>query len=48
MRWSPRCVRDLPLFDWDVVLVVPRRRLWYGHCGGPQLEHLDGWGHIDG
>lgn len=36
-----RRVRDLPLFDWDVVLVVPRRRLWCEHCGGPQLEHLD-------
>lgn len=37
----PRRVRDLPLFDWDVVLIVPRRRLWCEHCGGPQLEHLD-------
>lgn len=36
-----RRVRDLPLFDWDVVLIVPRRRLWCEHCGGPQLEALD-------
>jgi len=36
-----RRIRDLPLFDWDVVLVVPRRRLWCDHCGGAQLEDLD-------
>ena len=36
-----RRVRDLPLFDWDVVLLVPRRRLWCERCGGPQLEHLE-------
>ncbi|MEQ9799048.1 MAG: ISL3 family transposase [Salinisphaeraceae bacterium] len=36
-----RRVRDLPLFEYRVVLVVPRRRLWCGHCGGPRLEQLD-------
>lgn len=36
-----RRVRDLPILDWDVVLIVPRRRLWCGHCGGPHLEALD-------
>jgi len=35
-----RRVRDLPMFDWDVVLIVPRRRLWCDRCGGPQLEEL--------
>lgn len=35
-----RRVRDLPLFEYRVVLVVPRRRLWCEHCGGPRLEHL--------
>ena len=38
---TSRRVRDLPLFDWDVVLIVPRRRLWCEHCGGPHLEELD-------
>ncbi|WP_416401596.1 ISL3 family transposase [Alicycliphilus denitrificans] len=36
-----RRVRDLPLFDYRVVLHVPRRRLWCDHCGGPRLEKLD-------
>lgn len=35
-----RRVRDLPLFEYRVVLVVPRRRLWCTHCGGPRLERL--------
>lgn len=35
-----RRVRDLPLFEYRVVLVVPRRRVWCEHCGGPQLERL--------
>ena len=36
-----RRVRDLPILDWDVVLIVPRRRLWCEHCGGPHLEELE-------
>jgi transposase len=36
-----RRIRDLPILDWDVVLTVPRRRLWCAHCGGPHLEALD-------
>lgn len=36
-----RRVRDLPLFEYRVVLPVPRRRLWCGRCGGPRLEKLD-------
>ena len=36
-----RRVRDLPLFEYRVVLHVPRRRLWCDHCGGPRLERLD-------
>jgi len=35
-----RRVRDLPLFALRVVLVVPRRRVWCEHCGGPRLEKL--------
>ncbi len=35
-----RRVRDLPIFEHRVVLVVPRRRLWCEHCDGPQLEKL--------
>ena len=35
-----RRVRDLPIFEHRVVLVVPRRRLWCERCGGPQLEKL--------
>lgn len=35
-----RRVRDLPLFEYRVVLVVPRRRVWCEQCGGPQLEKL--------
>jgi len=36
-----RRVRDLPMFQYRVVLIVPRRRLWCDHCQGPQLEKLD-------
>ena len=36
-----RRIRDLPILDWDVVLIVPRRRLWCEHCNGPHLEELD-------
>ncbi|MGE8453108.1 MAG: ISL3 family transposase [Pseudomonadales bacterium] len=35
-----RRVRDLPLFEYRVVLHVPRRRLWCDQCGGPRLERL--------
>lgn len=35
-----RRVRDLPLFEYRVVLVVPRRRVWCERCGGPRLEQL--------
>lgn len=35
-----RYVRDLPVFDAGVLLVVPRLRLACPHCG-PKLEHLD-------
>lgn len=35
-----RRVRDLPIFEHRVVLVLPRRRLWCDHCGGPRLEQL--------
>jgi transposase len=38
---SVRRVRDLPLFEYRVVLHVPRRRVWCEHCGGPRLEKLD-------
>jgi len=38
---SIRRVRDLPLFEYRVVLHVPRRRVWCDHCGGPRLEKLD-------
>ncbi|MEQ9004683.1 MAG: transposase family protein, partial [Pseudomonadales bacterium] len=37
---SIRRVRDLPIFQYRVVLVVPRRRLWCERCEGPQLEKL--------
>lgn len=37
---TTRRVRDLPIFEHRVVLVVPRRRLWCEHCGGPRLERL--------
>ncbi|WKL15544.1 ISL3 family transposase [Comamonas testosteroni] len=33
-------VRDLVLFEYRVVLHVPRRRLWCDSCGGPHLEKL--------
>ncbi|MGF6972918.1 transposase [Paraburkholderia sp. JPY465] len=36
-----RRVRDLPLFEYRVVLHVPRRRVWCEHCGGPRLEKLE-------
>ncbi|HNG82856.1 MAG TPA: ISL3 family transposase [Nitrospira sp.] len=36
-----RRVRDLPLFEYRVVLHVPRRRVWCDRCGGPRLEKLD-------
>ncbi|KAF1036219.1 MAG: hypothetical protein GAK33_04222 [Burkholderia lata] len=35
-----RRVRDLPLFEYPVVLHVPRRRVWCERCGGPRLEKL--------
>jgi transposase len=35
-----RRVRDLPLFEYRVVLHVPRRRVWCDRCGGPRLERL--------
>jgi len=35
-----RRVRDLPLFEYRVVLHMPRRRLWCEQCGGPRLERL--------
>jgi transposase len=37
---ATRRVRDLPLFEHRVVLIVPRRRLWCDKCDGPQLEQL--------
>ena len=36
-----RRVRDLPLFEYRVVLHVPRRRVLCERCGGPRLEKLD-------
>jgi len=36
-----RRVRDLPLFEYRVVLHVPRRRLWSEHCSGLRLGKLD-------
>lgn len=36
-----RRVRDLPLFEYRVVLHVPRRRVLCERCGGPRLERLD-------
>ncbi len=36
-----RRVRDLPIFEVAVELIVPRLRLACGHCG-PKLERL-GW-----
>lgn len=35
-----RRVRDLPIFEYRVVLIVPRRRVWCDHCDGPRLERL--------
>ena len=35
-----RRVRDLPMMALQVTLVVPRRRVWCAHCGGPRLEKL--------
>lgn len=37
---TTRRVRDLALFEYRVVLHVPRRRLWCDSCGGPRLEKL--------
>ncbi|EFK95158.1 transposase, IS204/IS1001/IS1096/IS1165 family protein [sediment metagenome] len=37
---TTRRVRDLPLFEYRVVLHVPRRRVWCEGCGGPRLEKL--------
>ena len=37
---TTRRVRDLALFEYRVVLHVPRRRLWCDSCGGPHLEKL--------
>ncbi len=36
-----RRVRDLPLFEYRVVLHVPRRRVWCKRCGRPRQEKLD-------
>lgn len=38
---SIRRVRDLPMFQFRVVLHVPRRRGWCPSCNGPRLEKLD-------
>ena len=38
---TTRRVRDLALFEYRVVLHVPRRRLWCDSCGGPRLEKLN-------
>ncbi|HYD79643.1 MAG TPA: ISL3 family transposase [Paucimonas sp.] len=38
---SVRRVRDLPIFQFRVVLHVPRRRVWCPRCNGPRLEQLD-------
>src|SRR5690606_41720320 len=35
-----RRVRDLPLFEYRVVLHVPRRRLLCAQCAGPRLGRL--------
>jgi transposase len=35
-----RWVRDLPVFDADTWLLVHRRRVWCGRCGGPKLERV--------
>ena len=37
---TTRRLRDLALFEYRVVLHVPRRRLWCDSCGGPHLEKL--------
>lgn len=37
---TTRRVRDLALFDYKVVLHVPRRRLWCDSCDGQHLEKL--------
>ena len=34
-------VRDLPLFEYRVVLHVPRRRVVCERCGWPRLQKLD-------
>ena len=38
--WSPREVRDLPIFDADTILMVWRARVACPSCG-PRLEALD-------
>ena len=38
--WSPREVRDLPIFDADTVLMLWRARVACPRCG-PKLEELD-------
>ena len=38
--WSPREVRDLPIFDADTILMVWRARVACPNCG-PRLEALD-------
>ncbi|MDR5785953.1 transposase family protein [Caballeronia sp. LP003] len=39
-----RRVRDLPLFEYRVVLHVPRLRVWCDRCSGPRPERLDALG----
>lgn len=36
-----RRIRDLPIFEYRVVLHVPRRRVWCPKCEGPHLEKLE-------
>ena len=36
-----RRVRDLPIFEYRVVLHVPRHRVWCPKCQGPRLEKLE-------
>lgn len=38
---TDRRVRDLPIFEYRVVLHVPRRRVWCPKCQGPRLEKLE-------
>lgn len=39
-----RRVRDRPLFEYRVVLHVPRRRVWCDQCGGRGSSGSNGWG----